>query len=235
MPGFKSCKRVQFRGARKPHLVRNSKSESCSAVSDSLRPHGLYSPWNSPGQNTGVGSLSLLQRILPNPGIEPSSPTLLVDWLPAEPPRKPKNLEWVTHPFFSGSSQSRKRNQGLLHCRQTLYQLSYQGSQRLRWNPLLSQSLRWRDDHALIQHSSQEHTQVYREGLGRDCAGINSSWSFLQHLQLIVSSFPHLSPQVSFSPTRNCFGKLPLQVLNNKAQSPAPSRRSTNPTWHHNV
>ena len=30
-------------------------------VSDSLRPHGLYSPWNSPGQNTGVGSLSLLQ------------------------------------------------------------------------------------------------------------------------------------------------------------------------------
>ena len=25
-------------------------SESCSVVSDSLRPHGLYSPWNSPGQ-----------------------------------------------------------------------------------------------------------------------------------------------------------------------------------------
>ena len=34
------------------------KSESCSVVSGSLRPHGLYSPWNSPGQNTGVGSLS---------------------------------------------------------------------------------------------------------------------------------------------------------------------------------
>ena len=32
-------------------------------MSDSLRPHGLYSPWNSPGQNTGVGSLSLLQWI----------------------------------------------------------------------------------------------------------------------------------------------------------------------------
>ena len=31
-------------------------SESCSVVSDSLRPHGLYSPWNSPCQNTGVGS-----------------------------------------------------------------------------------------------------------------------------------------------------------------------------------
>ena len=33
---------------------------SCSVMSDSLRPHGLYSPWNSPGQDTGVGSLSLL-------------------------------------------------------------------------------------------------------------------------------------------------------------------------------
>ena len=32
---------------------------------DSLRSHGLYSPWNSPGQNTGVGSLSLLQGIFP--------------------------------------------------------------------------------------------------------------------------------------------------------------------------
>ena len=26
-----------------------SESESCSVVSDSLQPHGLYSPWNSPG------------------------------------------------------------------------------------------------------------------------------------------------------------------------------------------
>ena len=32
-------------------------SESCSVVSDSLRPHGLYSPWSSLGQNTGRGSL----------------------------------------------------------------------------------------------------------------------------------------------------------------------------------
>ena len=40
-------------------------SASQSVMSDSLRPHGLYSPWNSPGQNTGVGSLSLLKEILP--------------------------------------------------------------------------------------------------------------------------------------------------------------------------
>ena len=31
--------------------------ESCSIMSNSLWPHGLYSPWNSPGQNTGVGSI----------------------------------------------------------------------------------------------------------------------------------------------------------------------------------
>ena len=34
--------------------------ESCSVVSNSLQPHGLYGPWNSPGQNTGVGGPSLL-------------------------------------------------------------------------------------------------------------------------------------------------------------------------------
>ena len=38
-------------------------SEICSVALDFLRPHGLYSPWNSPGQNNGVGSLSLFQGI----------------------------------------------------------------------------------------------------------------------------------------------------------------------------
>ena len=46
-------------------------SGSHSVVSDSLQPHGLYSPWNSPGQNTGVGSLSLLQGIFPTQGSKP--------------------------------------------------------------------------------------------------------------------------------------------------------------------
>ena len=34
------------------------KSESCSVMPDSLGTHGLYSPLNSPGQNTGVVSFS---------------------------------------------------------------------------------------------------------------------------------------------------------------------------------
>ena len=41
---------------------------------NSLQPHGLYSPWNSPGQNAGVGSLSLLQGIFPNQGLNPGLP-----------------------------------------------------------------------------------------------------------------------------------------------------------------
>ena len=39
-----------------------------------LRPHGLSSPWDSPGQNTGVGSLSLLQGVCPNQGSSPGPP-----------------------------------------------------------------------------------------------------------------------------------------------------------------
>ena len=54
-------------------------------VSDSLRPHGLYSPWNSPSQNTGVGSLPFLSPgDLPNPVIKPGSPALQVDSLLTE-------------------------------------------------------------------------------------------------------------------------------------------------------
>ena len=45
--------------------------ESHSVVSDSLWPHGLHSPQNSPGQNTEVGSLFLLQGIFPNQGSNP--------------------------------------------------------------------------------------------------------------------------------------------------------------------
>ena len=49
-------------------------SESHSVVSDSLRFHGLYSQWNSPGQNTGMGSHFLLQGIFPTQGSNPGLP-----------------------------------------------------------------------------------------------------------------------------------------------------------------
>ena len=49
-------------------------SKSCSVMSSSLRPHGLYSPCNLLGQNTGGGSLSLLQGIFPTQGSNPGLP-----------------------------------------------------------------------------------------------------------------------------------------------------------------
>ena len=55
-------------------IAKANKSESHSVVSDCLQPHGLYSPWNSPGRNTGGGSLSLLQVIIPTQGSKPGVP-----------------------------------------------------------------------------------------------------------------------------------------------------------------
>ena len=52
----------------------NSKDHKVAIMSDSLQPHRLYSPWNSPGQNTAVGRLSLLQGIFPTQGLNPRLP-----------------------------------------------------------------------------------------------------------------------------------------------------------------
>ena len=56
------------------HHTMQGKSESHSVVSDSLPLHGLYSPWNSPGQNIRVGSCSLLQGMFPTQGSNPGLP-----------------------------------------------------------------------------------------------------------------------------------------------------------------
>ena len=96
------------------HIVKRCESESRSVVSDSLRVPGLYSPWNSPGQNTGVGSSP---GDLPNPGIEPRSPTLQADSLPAEPQGKPENTAVGSLSLLQRIFLTQKSNWGLLHCR----------------------------------------------------------------------------------------------------------------------
>ena len=83
------------------------KSESCSVVSDSLWPHGLYSLWNSPGQNTGVGSLSLLQRIFPAQGSNPGLPHCRQILYQLCHKGSPRILEWLAYPFSSGSPRPR--------------------------------------------------------------------------------------------------------------------------------
>ena len=84
-------------------------SESHSVVSDSLQSHGLYSPWNSPGQHTGVGSCSLLQGIFPTQGSNPGLPNCRCILYQLSHKGSWRILEWVTYPFSSGSS--RPRNQ----------------------------------------------------------------------------------------------------------------------------
>ena len=82
------CSRSPTEGHHHWDPLQLTECSDHSVMSDSLRPHGPYSPWNSPGQNTGVGSLSVLWGIFPTQGSNP----------------------------------------GLPHCRQIIYQLSYQGS-----------------------------------------------------------------------------------------------------------
>ena len=105
--------------------------ESRSIVSNSLQPHGLYSPCHSPGQNTGVDSISLLQGIFPTQGSNSESPTLQADPLPAEPQGKPKNTRVGNLSLLQWIFPTQELNQGLLHCRQIPHQLSHQGSPRI--------------------------------------------------------------------------------------------------------
>ena len=52
----------------------HSETANCSVISHSLGMHGLYSPWNSPCQNAGVGSDYLLQGIFATQGLDPDLP-----------------------------------------------------------------------------------------------------------------------------------------------------------------
>ena len=54
-----------------PHTILCCACQVASVMSNSLWRHGLYSPWNSLGQNTEVGSVSLLQGIFPTKGSNP--------------------------------------------------------------------------------------------------------------------------------------------------------------------
>ena len=76
-------------------------------MSDSLQPHGLYSPWNSPGQNTGVDSLSLLQGIFPTQGSIPGLPHCRRILNQLSHKGSPRILEWVAYPLSSRSSRPR--------------------------------------------------------------------------------------------------------------------------------
>ena len=91
-----------------------SESESHTVVSNSLWPHGVYSPWNSPGQKTGVGNLSLLQGIFPTKGSNTGLPHCRWVLYQLNHKGSPRILEWIVYPFSSRSSSP--RNQTGISC-----------------------------------------------------------------------------------------------------------------------
>ena len=78
-----------------------------------LRPHELYSPWNSPGQNTGMGSCSLLQGIFPTQGLSPGLSHCRQILYQLSHQGSLRILEWVAYPF---SRYSQPRNWTMVSC-----------------------------------------------------------------------------------------------------------------------
>ena len=95
-------------------------------------PHELYNSWNSPGQDTGVGSLSFLQGIFPTQESNPGLPHCRWILYQLSHQGSPRILEWIPIPS-PVDLLIQELNQGLLHCRCILYQLSYQGSLQAPW------------------------------------------------------------------------------------------------------
>ena len=95
-----------------------SENESSSVLCDSY----------SPGQNTGVGSLSLLQGIFPIQGLNPALPHCRPILYQLSHKGSSRVLKWVGLSILQGIFPNQESNWGLLPCRWILYQLSYQGS-----------------------------------------------------------------------------------------------------------
>ena len=74
-----------------------------------LQPHGLYIPWNSSGQNTGVGSWSLLKGIFPTQGSNPGLSHCRRILYQLSHKGSPRILEWIVYPLARGSSHPRNR------------------------------------------------------------------------------------------------------------------------------
>ena len=119
-----------------PHSMWDFSSLCVCLVAQScltLRPHGLQSTrllctWGFSRQEYWSGLPYFPPGDLPNPGIEPRSPTLQVDSLLSESPGEPKNTGIGSLSLLQGIFLTQESNLVLLHYRQILHQLSYQRS-----------------------------------------------------------------------------------------------------------
>ena len=126
VPGQMSVKSISSFGELVYNYLRWQKvkvPQSCPTPCDPMD----CSPWNSPGQNTDVGSLFLLQGIFPTQGSNPGLPHCRQILYQLSHKKKARILEWVAYPFSSRSSRPRNRTTVSGHCRRILYQLSYKG------------------------------------------------------------------------------------------------------------
>ena len=100
------CRRILYQLS---YQGRPKICESHSVVSNSLQLHELYiySPWNSPGQNMGMGSIFLLQWVFPTQGLNRGLLHCRQVLYQLSHKGSPRTLEWVVYPFSTGSSRPR--------------------------------------------------------------------------------------------------------------------------------
>ena len=152
-----------------PHtrVSTESKSTNRSVLSDPLLP---YSPWNSPEQNTGMGSLYFLQGIFPTQGLIPGLLHCRQILYQLSHKGTPRILEWVAYPFSCGSSQPRDRT-GVSCTAADFLPTELSGKPRLVNNCLVSQTL-------LIQTSSSYFLCTERGKRVNNGAGSSSYFFF---------------------------------------------------------
>ena len=135
--------------------LKFSKSKSHSVLSDSLQPHGLYSPWSSPGQNTGVGSLSLLHGIFPTQELNPGLPCCR---------RILYQLSHEGSPCFQSSQEKVKKKKKKKETFEIFLRKSpWEGETEAQSRRLHTQGHRAEEDWPLLsvcQHGAAEHHQV---------------------------------------------------------------------------
>ena len=126
--GLLHCKQILCHLSHQGNTVQSLVTQSWLTATSWTLAHQAPLSMEFSRQECCSGLPCLPPGDLPNPGIEPSSPTLQADSLPSEPPGKPKNTGVGSLSLLQGNFLTRELNQGLLHCGWILYQLSYQGS-----------------------------------------------------------------------------------------------------------
>ena len=152
------------------------------------------SPFPSPGD-------------VPNPGKEPRSPALQGDSLPAKPQGKAKNTGVGSLSLLQWIFSTQESNQGVLHCRRILYQLSYQGTPIFIFSSFFSVCLGlWHASWRLSFWNSWLFL-FKREALKADWKLCVREWSLstgasgcCEHMEIPISWFPTLLRAVSKVP-----------------------------------